>query len=282
MKKSILVFGWLLLFVNLITAQELTVKSFEKLDRDLLARTAERVDLNDVPCAVLRISVADASTFTFKGNIIGDVVYNPGEAIVYLTDRSRKIRISSDKFGTLDYEFPERIQKSAVYRLSLNLVLPESQKTRTLVMPVIGIGKAMSYGVMVGIVKKWGGYVKVKYSFSGQSTDASCTDDGVIEGTSSTAWFTGEKQNSRFTVTAGALYRVALPFYFYAGIGYGSKTLAWEMVDGRWAEAADHTYKGLESEAGAIYRIKNVAFSVGVQNNSFKYWESTIGVALMF
>lgn len=283
--KRILTCGLCLLLLSTtlcLKGQELTVKSFERLDRDLLARTAERLDRNDVPCAVLRVSVADAQAFQFAGNIIGDIVYQAGEAIVYLTNRTRKIRISSDKFGTLDYEFPERLEKSVVYRLSLNLVVPESMKTRTLVMPVVGIGKAMNYGIMVGIVRQWGGYVKAKYSFTSLSADAEANDTGLIGGTSSKAWFTGADRSSRLSVTAGAMYRVALPFYLYAGVGYGSKVLAWEMADGRWAEAAEHTFKGIESEIGAIYRWKDYAVSLGVENTKFKYWEANVGIAVMF
>ena len=249
---------------------------------DLLARTSERLDRNDVPCAVLRVSVRDAQSFTFAGNIIGEVVYQPGEALVYLTDRSRKIQINSDKFGSLEYEFPERLKKSVVYRLNLQLVVPESKKIRTLVMPTIGIGETMSYGIMVGVVRKWGGYIKAKYNFSSFSTDVSVDDAGVVEGTSAKAWFTGADKSERFSITAGALYRITLPLYAYAGIGYGNKTLAWEMADGEWAEAADHSSKGFESEIGAIYRYKEFAISLGVENTAFKYWEFNVGVAIMF
>ena len=267
---------------TLLCAQELKVESFERLDMDLLARTSERLDRNDVPCAVLRVSVRDAQSFTFAGNIIGDVVYQPGEALVYLTDRSRKIQINSDKFGSLEYEFPERLTKSVVYRLTLQLIVPESKKIRTLVMPTIGIGKTMSYGVMVGVVRQWGGYLKAKYSFSSLSTDATVNDAGVVEGTSSKAWFTGEDKSGRFSVTAGALYRIILPLYAYAGIGYGNKTLAWEMADGRWAEASEHSVQGIESEVGLIYRFENFAVSAGVENTQGKYWEANIGIAVMF
>lgn len=282
MKNRILWCGLLCLLSVMLRAQELQVSSFEVLEKDLMARTNERLDLNDEPCAVLRVSVADAKSFRFAGNIIGDVIYHPGEAIVYLTGRSRKVQISSDKFGVLEYEFPARLQQRVVYRLTLNLVVPESKKTRTLVMPVAGIGKAPSYGIMLGIVRRWGGYVKVKYSFTGQSTDLSCDDDGIVEGTSDKAWFTGEKEASRFAVTAGGMLRMALPLYLYAGVGYGYKKLAWEMVDNRWAEASQHSYTGLESEIGLIYRMKNFAISCGVQDNRFKYWEANVGIAIMF
>ena len=67
-----------------------------------------------------------------------------------------------------------------------------------------------------------------------------------------------------------------------ASLAYGNKTLAWEMADGRWAEAAEHTFKGIESELGAIWRIRNFAVSAGVENTKFKYWEANVGVAVMF
>ncbi|MBQ8674496.1 MAG: hypothetical protein IJ511_10760, partial [Bacteroides sp.] len=73
------------LFGTLAMAQELQVKDFQRLDRDLYARTHERLDLNETPCAVVRVSVANAKDFSFTGNIIGQVEYHPGEAIVYMT-----------------------------------------------------------------------------------------------------------------------------------------------------------------------------------------------------
>ncbi len=282
MKRTILIGGLLCFLSTLLCAQELKVESFERLDRDLLARTSERLDRNDVPCAVLRVSVRDAQSFTFAGNIIGEVVYQPGEALVYLTDRSRKIQINSDKFGSLEYEFPERLAKSVVYRLNLKLIIPESMKTRTLVMPLVGIGETLSYGIMVGVVRKWGGYVKAKYNFVNQSTSVSASDEGFINNSTSKAWFTGEDKASRFSVTAGAMYRVILPLYVYAGLGYGTKTLAWEMADGQWAEASEHSVKGIESEVGLIYRFQNFAVSAGMENTQGKCWEANVGVAVMF
>lgn len=282
MKRTILIGGLLCFLSTLLCAQELKVESFEKLDMDLLARTSERLDRNDVPCAVLRVSVRDAQSFTFAGNIIGEVVYQPGEALVYLTDRSRKIQINSDKFGSLEYEFPERLAKSVVYRLNLKLIIPESMKTRTLVMPLVGIGETLSYGIMVGVVRKWGGYVKAKYNFVNQSTSVSASDEGFINNSTSKAWFTGEDKASRFSVTAGAMYRVILPLYVYAGLGYGTKTLAWEMADGQWAEASEHSVKGIESEVGLIYRFQNFAVSAGMENTQGKCWEANVGVAVMF
>lgn len=120
MKQTLFFLLLLLAAASGIRAQEqLKVKSFTRLERDLLARTQERLDLNDVPCAVVRISVQKASSFDFEGNIIGEPVYDTGEAIVWMASGSRNITLKSDEFGVLRFEFPQRLEKSTVYELSL-------------------------------------------------------------------------------------------------------------------------------------------------------------------
>lgn len=282
MKLRLSFFSLLMLFSVVLLAQELKVESFSRLELDLLPRTSPRLDLNDVPCAVVRISVANAKEFTFKGNIIGDVVYAPGEAVVYMTDKSRMIRINSDQFGTLDYTFPEYLERQVCYGLKLKLMVDKDNKIRTLVMPVAGIGDVFSYGIMVGVVKRHGGYLKVKYNFQDTKSDFKCNDSGVIEGTSEQSWFTGDDKKSRFAVTAGYMYRIIKPVYIYAGAGYGFKKVSWEMTSSEWAENTDKTHTGVEAELGGVARFGNFAFSAGVQTNSFKYWEATVGVGIMF
>ena len=283
-RKALMLCGLLLGLSTGLQAQELQT-SFERLEKDLYARTHERLDLNDVPCAVLRVSVPDAKEFTFSGNIIGDVIYLPGEAIVYMTAKSRKIHISSDKFGILDFEFPERLQKQVVYKLTLKIILSEEQKRRTLVMPVMGVNKTPSFGVMVGVVKKFGPYFKAKYDFKDNSTDLECNNEGIVQGgevAGSEAWFTGRTKNTRMSLTVGGMMRLAMPLYAYAGTGYGYKTLAWETVDGAWAKNNQNSYKGLEFETGVIYRHTNYAASLGIQTNQFKFWEVNLGIGIMF
>jgi opacity protein-like surface antigen len=262
-------------------AQEAKVTAFQRMDRDLLARTQERLDLNDVPCAVVRVSVPDVKSYSFEGNIIGDILYKPGEAIVYMTQGSRNLTIKSDKFGTLRYEFPEKLEKQVVYKMTLKLIQSDANKIRTLVMPVMGFGQATSFGVMIGVVKKSGFYVKAKTNLKSQSTSLECDGNG-LDADGVPMWFTNESATSRLALTAGALYRVSLPVYLYGGLGYGYKKLAWETASGEWAENTDKTAKGAEVEVGAIWRSKNFAASAGLQTNSFKYVELTLGVGIMF
>ena len=279
---------FLLLFAGIAQAQELRVSAFQRMDRDLLARTQERLDLNDVPCAIVRVSVANAKDYTFEGNIIGDVIYKPGEALVYMTQGTRNITIKSDAFGSLKYEFTQKLEKQVVYKLALKLETPEYKKTRTMVMPIAGIGSTISYGLMVGVVKKFGWYLKAKYDFKSQETTDECTSAGTnLQGTP--MWFTGETASSRLAITTGAMLRVAKPLYLYLGAGYGYKKLAWEMAEGetgthsdRWAENKDETATGVEADLGLVLRAKNFAITAGVQSNSFKYFEATVGLGIMF
>ena len=287
-QRLLLLGFFLLLCAGFAQAQELKVSAFQRMDRDLLARTQERLDLNDVPCAIVRVSVANAKNYTFEGNVIGDVIYKPGEAIVYMTQGSRNITIKSDEFGSLKYEFTQKLEKQVVYKMVLRLETPDSKKTRTMVMPVAGVGSTVSYGLMVGVVKKWGWYLKAKYDFKSQETEAECTSLGTnTQGTP--MWFTGETANTRMAITTGVMRRLAKPLYLYMGAGFGYKKLAWEIADGvsgtnsdKWAENVDDSYTGIEADLGLVLRTGNVAFTAGVQSNSFKYFEATVGIGIMF
>ena len=171
MKKSLFLCGCLLFLSTFLQAQEL-VPSFKVLEKDLIARTHPRLDLNDVPCAVVRVSAADIETYAFEGNIIGDVIYQSGEALVYMAKGSRNITIKSNKFGMLKFEFPERLEKQVAYKLDLKLVLPEDQKRKTLIMAEGGFHPShTSFGVMAGIVAKHGAYVRFQSDFGSTSTD---------------------------------------------------------------------------------------------------------------
>lgn len=281
-----------LLFLALFTcmssitiAQELQVSAFNRLENDLYARTHERLDLNETPCAVLRVSVADAQKFVFSGNIIGEVEYHPGEAIVYMTDRSRNISIMSDKFGLLKYEFPERLEKQVVYKLDLKLILPEDQKRKTIVMLEGGFHPSQtSFGVMAGIVAKHGAYVRFRSDFGSTSAELECDDTGALtSGGKGTPYYVeGSSAKSKFSITGGYLYRFMKPLYGYVGAGYGQRTLAWETVDGKWVKNIDHSISGIATEIGAIGQYEKFALSLGIQTINFKYMELSVGVGYFF
>ena len=272
----------LLFFLQLqLQAQEVKVKSFERLDRDLTARTQERLDLNDEPCAIVRVSIPNAKAYQFEGNIVGDVIYNPGEALVYVVHGSRNLTITSDKFGSLSYEFPEAVVKQVVYKLVLKFEESGVNKLRTLIAPVAGVGANFSPGIMLGVVKKTGWYFKAKYDFKSVTSDIECDKEGnTAEG--NPLWLTGQKESNRLALTTGLMLRLGKSFYLYGGGGYGYRKMTWETADALWAECTDQSYTGAEADLGCILRAKSVAFIAGVQTNSFKYYEATLGIGFLF
>lgn len=272
-----------LIFVCTLSAQEIRVKSFQQLERDLTARTQERLDLNNNPCSVIKI-VSSGTGFSFEGNVIGEPTEKKGETLIYVTEGTKRLTIRHEKFGVLRYDLPERVKKQAVYELSLKLIEDKNNKIRTLVMPTIGINpEQFSYGIMVGLVKKTGGYIKAKYSFKNVSTDMECDDSGILAGTEDNLpWYSGNTAKSRLAFTAGVLQRLWTNGYAYAGCGYGYRTLGWETTDGIWIKNTDHSYKGIEAEVGLILRFGGFAVSAGAQTNQFKYMEANVGVGIMF
>lgn len=284
MKKTSLFIGlFLCLALQVIQAQELQVVGFKPLERDIYARTHERLDINEVPCAVVKVSVANSEDYKFDGNIIGDVIYQPGEAIVYMTHRTRKITIHSDRFGLLTYEFPLRLEKSVTYELDLKLIIPEDQKRRTLVMAEMGYHPSQtSFGAMVGVVAKHGAYLRFRSDFGSASADLECDDSGRLSTGEMPYYKEGASSKARLSVTGGYLCRIFKPLYGYVGAGYGQRTLAWETTDGELVKNTDHSASGIAAEIGVIGRFKKVGLSVGCQTVNFKYMELSAGVGFFF
>lgn len=78
-------------------------------------------------------------------------------------------------------------------------------RPRVMVMPVMGFRSSqMSYGLMVAAMKRTGGYIKAKYSFSNtHSGDFDCDDGGVSDEDGQVQWYTGKTEKSRWAVTGG-------------------------------------------------------------------------------
>ena len=73
LRKISLLLILLLAVTQGVLAQEMTVKSFELLSKDLTARTSPRNDRNGIPCAVIRVGIA-LQGVVFDGNTIGEPV----------------------------------------------------------------------------------------------------------------------------------------------------------------------------------------------------------------
>ena len=105
--------------------QEMTVKSFSKLENDMTARRqgTSRIDGNGNQAALIRV-ITPGKGYAFDTGsigIVGNVEYHSGEIWVYLPGRgAQRISISHEKYGVLrDYYFPEAIEGGSTYEMLL-------------------------------------------------------------------------------------------------------------------------------------------------------------------
>jgi hypothetical protein len=96
-------------------ATNIKVKHFAELSRDISNRTEMVKDINDEPCAIVKVIGADAS-FSFEGTIVKKV-YKSGEIWLYVSPGIKRITIKHGS-NTLRYDFPAPIEYS-VYELAL-------------------------------------------------------------------------------------------------------------------------------------------------------------------
>lgn len=291
-KKKFLFLGFFVcLAIQSINAQELVVGSFEQLTRDTYAQKNKRRDINDDLCAVIRISVANSKEITFETNeIVGEPIYGAGEVIVYMAQGKKAFTIHSNTFGTKKITFAEensdipKLDKGTTYRLELKVILPEDQQRRTLAMASIGYHPAQtSFGAMVGMAAKHGGYMHICTDFGSATADLQCDDTGALVSTGKFPYYKdGVSHKARFSFTGGYLFRFVSHFYGYVGAGYGYRTLAWETVDKELVENVDHSVSGVAAEIGMMGTFKRFTLSVGCQALNFKYPELNVGFGYFF
>lgn len=288
MKKSIVckICACMLLCMSALSmnAQEIRVKSFKKLDRDLFARTNPRLDLNEDPCTVIRL-ISNAKGFEFEGNVVGEPLEFAGETVIYMTRGSKRVVIKHPEYGVLRYDFPEKLDKQCVYELPLKLIENPDSRTRALIMGGVNVsdkGKVTPFA-MLGFVKKFGAYLKGVSDFAGKGTTASLEVDnqGIIDGVP--VWMENpEPKLERTALTVGLLYRPAKYLYTYLGGGYGFRNAVYELPNDVWAKNKERSYEGYEAEAGFILRLGGFSLMLGVQTNQFKYMEYSGGVGFIF
>lgn len=144
-----------------------------------------------------------------------------------------------------------------------------------------GVYPQLSYGFMLGMVKKYGWYVKAKSDFNFQSSSYNCTSIGEIEG-GGHIWTDGASKKSRLVITAGGMLRASRWCYPYVGVGYGSRGLYWKDFQGEWAKVIDKSCAGVAFDAGVALKFGKIALTLGVNNTAFKYTEAEVGIGVMF
>lgn len=122
--RSIIVSLIALIFCINLQGQELRVRDFEELTRDLTARTQPRVDEEGIKCALIKVQLP-ISNVQFKGDIVGNIEFHVNEYWVYMSRRSTVLTLNVPSCSPMSVIFAnfgiEDLQSETAYNLIIDV-----------------------------------------------------------------------------------------------------------------------------------------------------------------
>ena len=141
-----------------------------------------------------------------------------------------------------------------------------------------GVFPHASYGLRIGYVDRFGGYVQYRSDVRSRDYDWVCDTYGYSG--DAFLWTTGNYEKTRMQATAGVIARLCKGVYAYGGLGYGTWNVYWEDYSSKWARVKDFSCEGLAAETGIMFRLGAFAVSAGVSTTAFKYSELECSIGM--
>lgn len=317
-KFALLLFLFLLFSLS-AKAQQFSVSKFRTIPNDLTAFHTPVYDLNHDACALIKVVGDPRFVFDSPLGIVKRID-EVGEVWIYLPQGSVMLTIRHPEWGVLrDYRLAEPLVANITYELVLappvQVVTPtiveeeelkiekvEEKESVTEYVPTpdvaekvtvkeklhifalaqVGIGaESMAYGMRIGLLKKHGVYILAEADFkSAPSTSGECDANGVVKGTSSAAYYSGEIKRSLKCVMGGGVHRLVGGLHIYEGVGYGSYVVVWGTSNGKYYKNVHDSAVGLSAEVGALYKFGKVTLSAGTSTIMGKHWEANVGIGV--
>ncbi|MBO7459333.1 MAG: hypothetical protein J6T53_00300 [Bacteroidales bacterium] len=266
------------------------------------------------------INAKQRRELTFKGDArtFFEVEYEDGEVWLYMSYYASYIKISHPDLSSTEFWFPFDMKPKCGYELTL-VNLSESNINEEMIMSrldelesatkavaekqseaptVIEVAKKdesynlltlniaynnygkLSYGVTLGNMKKMGWFINAmsNFNFKGLSTDFECGNDFLVDG--NYPFYTGKEVYTSLSAIGGVMFRLTDPIALRIGVGYGIRTTAYEMTDGKYVKNTDVSTSGVEVSAGAHYRFGKLVVSLDFVTTNFKYYEAKLGFGM--
>ena len=140
-----------------------------------------------------------------------------------------------------------------------------------------------SFGFSVGQVKHFGWFVSVMSNgnFSGFDFANDCDNNGFIAG-GYLPVYTGERSKMRLSVMGGGMMRLSGPLCARVGVGYGNRTMRWQVVDGTWNRNTGSSFQGVDLSAGLQLNLKGFVVSLEAVTTQFQTIEGKLGLGMAF
>ena len=120
--KRVLGFIFCLLISLGTFAQKLSVESFSLAATDISAQTQPRKDLNDAPCALVKVQFV-GDILDVEGNVIKPLVKKGNETWAYMTHGSQQMKVLTKDYLPIMVDFSNygisQVEKNKTYVLVL-------------------------------------------------------------------------------------------------------------------------------------------------------------------
>lgn len=109
-----------LLIINNVFSQKFIVSDFKELTTDISAREHKVLDVNDEPCALIKIYTS-FKNLTIEGNRgVEKTEQHKGVLWIWVAQGTRQLKISNDNMPMLPYYFKSGLKASTVYSIELS------------------------------------------------------------------------------------------------------------------------------------------------------------------
>ncbi|MCX6335252.1 MAG: PEGA domain-containing protein [Bacteroidia bacterium] len=116
----------ILLLITLTTfSQDLKVGEFKSLPLDVSARENPVLDVNGIPCALIKVRTGLNNVSFFSNLALEKTEHRTGEYWVWVSPGTTQLRIAVQDFPLLDYKLPELTEERNVYEILLIATFPE-------------------------------------------------------------------------------------------------------------------------------------------------------------
>lgn len=294
MKRKIILLATLIaMFTAIATAQEpVTNIRFTQNDK----MVSIRYDLKVRSFVKLLISIDDGKTYTDTMTINGNV-----NTIIQPT---KNLYIRWQAFKDLGYgDYPEIRLKfiteekpdnskqgksrgnSTTKRKPTNIYGKE-EKLKTFATLNVGYTNSCipSAGFTVGQYKKFGWYVTLMTGFDFDYTGYDVVDyskeDGYIGNI--LPFYNPESKITAVSGIVGGIARINNMVYVKAGIGYGMRSVAWQLWEGTYVTNNGFSAHGVDINAGLLLDINRFIITIDGVTTNFHVFEARLGLGFRF
>ena len=186
----------------------------------------------------------------------------------------------SMQYGSIETDMNIRENDEVVVEAGNNKSVSETISGDKIILSTIGVYPKISAGVMLGYVKRIGGYVKFRSNFNFTNSSYTCTSNGATEN-GDLLLTTGESNVGFSLATVGGLVRLTKNLYSYVGVGYSDTEVLWEDYKGKWVRVVDYSNNGLAMESGIQFKFEKAMFTVGISAMPAKQLGFELGIGFV-